>query len=234
MEWHLGDRDKRAHPRSRGENRGPFSPHGSELGSSPLTRGKPVELQTGARLGGLIPAHAGKTVRPMRIPRPSSAHPRSRGENSVRLAYSPRSTGSSPLTRGKPVAGLAHEHTRGLIPAHAGKTCRDAMSRSISWAHPRSRGENTTVNRPSTTGEGSSPLTRGKRRKASVQSTSVRLIPAHAGKTVDDGDQPIPRTGSSPLTRGKPPHGAPDGTSVGLIPAHAGKTDTALTPTGLA
>ena len=50
-----------AHPRSRGENiRDPPGP-APPVGSSPLTRGKPVVIQETASDVGLIPAHAGKT-----------------------------------------------------------------------------------------------------------------------------------------------------------------------------
>ena len=90
-----------AHPRSRGENkrfhgRVPFCE-----GSSPLTRGKrgdPVEIGIG---GGLIPAHAGKTIRFLRRACTPGAHPRSRGENAVMARTVRSSMGSSPLTRGK-------------------------------------------------------------------------------------------------------------------------------------
>ena len=50
----------------------------------------------------------------------------------------------------------------GLIPAHAGKTRARHEERSISRAHPRSRGENVAVSVPTGGREGSSPLTRGK------------------------------------------------------------------------
>ena len=51
----------RAHPRSRGENLIEDRAARGELGSSPLTRGKPWPA-TGVPLPrGLIPAHAGKT-----------------------------------------------------------------------------------------------------------------------------------------------------------------------------
>ena len=50
-----------AHPRSRGENLIGYSIIQKHLGSSPLARGKPVELDACARRGGLIPARAGKT-----------------------------------------------------------------------------------------------------------------------------------------------------------------------------
>ena len=50
--------------------------------------------------------------------------------------------GSSPLTRGKPEAIRTYETPLGLIPAHAGKTGRQAGGQVAEWAHPRSRGEN--------------------------------------------------------------------------------------------
>ena len=50
--------------------------------------------------------------------------------------------GSSPLTRGKPALGEVVEGGLGLIPAHAGKTGRQAAHQRHEPAHPRSRGEN--------------------------------------------------------------------------------------------
>ena len=52
-----------AHPRSRGENRALFYGAGEGLGSSPLTRGKLLGGLMRGSLYGLIPAHAGKTIR---------------------------------------------------------------------------------------------------------------------------------------------------------------------------
>ena len=54
----------RAHPRSRGENALDFNPLHTLGGSSPLTRGKRTCTGTGFPVGGLIPAHAGKTPSP--------------------------------------------------------------------------------------------------------------------------------------------------------------------------
>ena len=92
-----------AHPRSRGENPKPVAPPEPGWGSSPLTRGKPISPTSACRAGRLIPAHAGKTEKqPLGpalrrlIPAHAgktrvrsrktytwSAHPRSRGENSM-------------------------------------------------------------------------------------------------------------------------------------------------------
>ena len=90
-----------AHPRSRGENSRPCWMHCLRRGSSPLTRGK-LDVGVGVdQVGGLIPAHAGKTFCRAggRFARP--AHPRSRGENFTPSGAVNLMVGSSPLTRGK-------------------------------------------------------------------------------------------------------------------------------------
>ena len=73
-------------------------------GSSPLTRGKRYLGDRGEILGGLIPAHAGKT------------------QLTSLLGWTGR--GSSPLTRGKLPLTPNRAFARRLIPAHAGKTGR--------------------------------------------------------------------------------------------------------------
>ena len=113
-----------------------------------------------------------------------------------------------------------------------------------SWAHPRSRGENSIVVGAARAAAGSSPLTRGKQGQQARAHPDRRLIPAHAGKTrraayATRRSAAHPRSrgenrvlygslsevqGSSPLTRGK--HDVRDRRlpGRGLIPAHAGKT----------
>ena len=193
---------------------------------------------------GLIPAHAGKTVKVSVIAETKKAHPRSRGENPAARKAWPSTPGSSPLTRGK-----RHRHICGrlpsrLIPAHAGKTRMRTSSTCLDRAHPRSRGENLGNDDARRRESGSSPLTRGKRDARFLQYLDHGLIPAHAGKT---GRLPLggwrrgahPRSrgenlpdematcqagGSSPLTRGKRSTRLWMPTRSGLIPAHAGKT----------
>ena len=173
----------RAHPRSRGENRGNRPPYFLPRGSSPLTRGKPPLVRPGCAQGGLIPAHAGKTRPTECRALDTQAHPRSRGENSPTQRPQRNQEGSSPLTRGKLVSIVRAVTLAGLIPAHAGKTVWVRVEIDNARAHPRSRGENRCVqSRPSRT-VGSSPLTRGKRRVWRRLTNDVRLIPAHAGKT---------------------------------------------------
>ena len=182
----------------------------------------------------------------------AEAHPRSRGENVSSSVRRASSIGSSPLTRGK--LDISHRLglRMGLIPAHAGKTRIRNQRRTRHAAHPRSRGENPYAIACAAIRQGSSPLTRGKHALAARSSVQVRLIPAHAGKTLQvdrarrqPGAHPRSRGencgrcesvwrahGSSPLTRGKPTETAQSARFPRLIPAHAGKTCTPHKPGG--
>ena len=155
-------RTTEAHPRSRGENAYSARDFSNRAGSSPLTRGKPARRIGSRSPLGLIPAHAGKTAGGQRRIGPSTAHPRSRGENTSRGAGSPPPQGSSPLTRGKLLERVCASATIGLIPAHAGKTSPSPEPSPSSPAHPRSRGENRKSSERRPNRWGSSPLTRGK------------------------------------------------------------------------
>ena len=213
-------------------------------GSSPLTRGKHVGFPRRPLGFGLIPTHAGKTTRPGGCLRERRAHPHSRGENTRTVTGSPPRRGSSPLTRGKHSDGHRVTSTSGLIPTHAGKTCAWRKREWTCWAHPHSRGENSEVSAGHAARAGSSPFTRGKRRRYRIRGPDSGLIPAHAGKTTNrgahaTGTQAHPRSrgenaherkkqlvcsGSSPLTRGKRLRSRRREGQHGLIPAHAGKT----------
>ena len=233
-----------AHPRSRGENMKGGRCVWRPTGSSPLTRGKLDSCMTVGISEGLIPAHAGKTHGSVMSCQASTAHPRSRGENSAARGDKIAGAGSSPLTRGKRLHRDPHRAWRGLIPAHAGKTPVLVGQHGGQAAHPRSRGENRDTGTGSLEDYGSSPLTRGKRSGRWVRSCTARLIPAHAGKTLPRHGvftlgPAHPRSrgenycleaqfasdcGSSPLTRGKRTTPCCRGRTPGLIPAHAGKT----------
>ena len=154
------------------------------MGSSPLTRGKPPNKVCAGVIKGLIPAHAGKTLPRVHCDRQPQAHPRSRGENTPRGTLARSSAGSSPLTRGKLRRLCGLKSSVGLIPAHAGKTFLLNLSVCLGWAHPRSRGENKLSQHNLGLPNGSSPLTRGKRRGSAGGRHPLGLIPAHAGKTL--------------------------------------------------
>ena len=178
------------------------------------------------------------------MPRHRPAHPRSRGENGVVSPPLPVFDGSSPLTRGKRFHDRSRSHADRLIPAHAGKTAATTSTSVLRTAHPRSRGENPVRRSGKRSLPGSSPLTRGKHFAWVVGGISLRLIPAHAGKTMSGtsnerrgtahprsrGENGTERysgfslIGSSPLTRGKPIMHVVQRLARRLIPAHAGKT----------
>ena len=131
-----------------------------------------------------------------------------------------------------------------LIPAHAGKTVLPRLPSADFAAHPRSRGENLRRALQVQAHGGSSPLTRGKRNGLRLARDPMGLIPAHAGKTLEElvntwqarahprsrGENfrslfaTFPLVGSSPLTRGKRDLTEVTRGGQGLIPAHAGKT----------
>ena len=152
-----------AHPRACGENRTPLAGVHGRAGSSPRMRGKLKSTRAKFQDLGLIPAHAGKTRRPLPARFDSGAHPRACGENK--------------------------RHEKGstqrpwLIPAHAGKTWSFFRAASRVRAHPRACGENLLWRGGTEVREGSSPRMRGKLCYRCIHSGRNRLIPAHAGKT---------------------------------------------------
>ena len=112
----------RDHPRSRGENPARTGLRNRPGGSSPLTRGKPCAGHVSVHVGGIIPAHAGKTVAVAACITLPWDHPRSRGENIAPTNRLGKPAGSSPLTRGKLGSAVKDGVGKGIIPAHAGKT----------------------------------------------------------------------------------------------------------------
>ena len=173
----------RAHPHSRGENRATGPPARTARGSSPLTRGKPLDYGCDRHLMGLIPTHAGKTRNPSGSWSSRRAHPHSRGENCTFIKILCNAQGSSPLTRGKHPLGVHMALGARLIPTHAGKTARTRWSFLSAWAHPHSRGENVDHVLIVGSAVGSSPLTRGKLGEFLFAPGGRGLIPTHAGKT---------------------------------------------------
>ena len=173
-----------AHPRSRGENTADDALTQQPAGSSPLTRGKPLGSFIRDDADRLIPAHAGKTGAGSPPTSDRRAHPRSRGENVELSTKKALEGGSSPLTRGKRADHRRDGPQQRLIPAHAGKTPGGTPVRQAPAAHPRSRGENQIDTRTPGRFIGSSPLTRGKPLHYAGIFVLIRLIPAHAGKTL--------------------------------------------------
>ena len=128
------------HPRSRGVYSTAGTSRCPGSGSSPLARGLlqgPHNLLPGV---GIIPARAGFTLRFSFRFMGDEDHPRSRGVYMIRAPGPLGDRGSSPLARGLLAAGSAGGGEQGIIPARAGFTYPQTVSRVISRDHPRSRG----------------------------------------------------------------------------------------------
>ena len=105
-----------------------------------------------------------------------------RGEKLLLSSLALKCTGSSPHARGKVRALQQKEKDFRIIPACAGKRVSDDGKESIIQDHPRMRGEKEGGVMPGTHAIGSSPHARGKALDVALYSSSVRIIPACAGK----------------------------------------------------
>ena len=146
-------------------------------------RGKRASGVPFCAMGGLIPAHAGKTTTRLATLWTTWAHPRACGENIGQTILGDIAEGSSPRMRGKHSDRAIPRSGDGLIPAHAGKTARQVCRQPVSRAHPRACGENSLRFDDPVRPPGSSPRMRGKLPGAPKGTRLVGLIPAHAGKT---------------------------------------------------
>ena len=177
-----GDLDS-DHPRSRGEYDDEEGHSVASVGSSPLSRGiHPQRAHKWCREG-IIPALAGNTDDGTQRTVRARDHPRSRGEYDRHNITVPPPYGSSPLSRGIQLCILVGLDHKGIIPALAGNTIpHPNLLRS--WTdHPRSRGEYLHDLRVNVISAGSSPLSRGIRRRACTCGRCHRIIPALAGNT---------------------------------------------------
>ena len=149
------------HPRIRGEHPTSNSQRTANMGSSPHTRGARTLFLPVRPARGIIPAYAGSTLRHASLRGAGRDHPRIRGEHCGAWPIQSTNSGSSPHTRGAPVAAVALPAAQGIIPAYAGSTCcRTATPRSRR-DHPRIRGEHLIGTLAPELAAGSSPHTRG-------------------------------------------------------------------------
>ena len=97
-----------------------------------------------------------------------------------------KEAGSSPRVRGKHWLRVWSRYRPGLIPACAGKTERKTIRYPEHWAHPRVCGENVFKIADGNAYTGSSPRVRGKLFAKLKEIACAGLIPACAGKTLND------------------------------------------------
>ena len=232
------------HPRIRGEHAPSARRSSSRLGSSPHTRGAHQERFRRHQRRRIIPAYAGSTFHLFSFVCLGADHPRIRGEHPLAEIDPRQICGSSPHTRGAHLRRRRRHRRSRIIPAYAGSTARPPQSRRRRRDHPRIRGEHYQRVIDGLGPAGSSPHTRGARRRRPAWRRRSGIIPAYAGSTGGALRRPgatrdhprirgehlrgAPRVGgavgSSPHTRGAPRHRAHLAQRQRIIPAYAGST----------
>ena len=154
--------------------------------------------------------------------------------------------------RGKLKDAPAALLSKGITPAHAGKTLYGCRRLGRNGDHPRACGENSFLTDTWTMRRGSPPRMRGKRGFREQVYEQNGITPAHAGKTYFAvlpwfvrGDHPracgenemielrfAQIRGSPPRMRGKRIFVDPAARARGITPAHAGKTPEVLDGSG--
>ena len=232
------------HPRIRGEHLIDRAREKNVTGSSPHTRGARPGPGRGRGRGRIIPAYAGSTPGRSACRSTGWDHPRIRGEHPAGRPLHVSIAGSSPHTRGaRPRPATVARRGR-IIPAYAGSTTLARNAAGKAPDHPRIRGEHHRLGCAGDFGRGSSPHTRGARRRHGSGIRLERIIPAYAGSTRPTGPaiRPLPdhprirgehervrdvrgaRAGSSPHTRGAPSNDSDYPERQWIIPAYAGST----------
>ena len=112
----------RDHPRIRGVHKTEHTPVGSSAGSSPHTRGTPLQPWRISQGVGIIPAYAGYTNALFFYVNVIKDHPRIRGVHPPFFFFYFLKLGSSPHTRGTHPEALGKKKKTRIIPAYAGYT----------------------------------------------------------------------------------------------------------------
>ena len=196
----------------------------------------------GAR--GITPACAGKSRQGSLGGACGWDHPRMRGEKPVFVAADRSPVGSPPHARGKDGVSIHDLSRRGITPACAGKRRLKTHSSSITWDHPRMRGEKKGVQVKRTDEQGSPPHARGKVDHGLFLERLNGITPACAGKSSSRLQTRFPvwdhprmrgekrkgnctisaRPGSPPHARGKVLGLEQKNPPEGITPACAGKS----------
>ena len=225
-------RQRRDHPRVRGEHYFSRSFGIDSTGSSPRARGALVQGDGGRGHEGIIPACAGSTGKRPAIHRRPGDHPRVRGEHGRIFRRTWVGVGSSPRARGaleRTIASAMMEgiipacagstpenqgkapHPMWIIPACAGSTAQCPVASLRDWDHPRVRGEHRRRSSSSASVGGSSPRARGARVDLLAFDPPAGIIPACAGSTSGSsrprfGPRDHPRVRGEHLPGSRPGH----------------------------
>ena len=176
------------HPRACGELGGGIIGRGHSTGSSPRMRGTPVPPDPPSSESRIIPAHAGNSPETRPTTTAQSDHPRACGELGDAIGTVSAGDGSSPRMRGTRLSTSNGGTWTRIIPAHAGNSTTPAPEPRGRPDHPRACGElrdARLLNRPNS---GSSPRMRGTPETDVLARILGRIIPAHAGNSLDSTD----------------------------------------------
>ena len=171
------------HPRVCGEHTNAPPIFEMRVGSSPRMRGTPQAQSRLLPHGGIIPAYAGNTPRPVPLWSRGRDHPRVCGEHPRRMGVRHVRGGSSPRMRGTLALRPAARGVGGIIPAYAGNTIHRRICKHHGRDHPRVCGEHMSVHFYAGYWQGSSPRMWGTLRRAVGHRTRHGIIPAYAGNT---------------------------------------------------
>ncbi len=189
----------RDHPRACGAHASCSVVSTRTPGSSPRMRGSQEVSMLAVRPVGIIPAHAGLTRYAAARLLAARDHPRACGAHSSGVGGSDGSLGSSPRMRGSRLCAILSCRLSGIIPAHAGLTCRHMRCMRTTRDHPRACGAH--KNRSSVSGiaAGSSPRMRGSHCVFHFNLPFFGIIPAHAGLTLKNPNIDAILSGPHPI-----------------------------------
>ena len=170
------------HPRTCGEKDPANATLLVRAGSPPHMRGKVAIPAALRNVGGITPAHAGKSCTHGVICFFHGDHPRTCGEKSFRGGNTHANRGSPPHMRGKERRVIELTCAAGITPAHAGKSHGCGCCLDISGDHPRTCGEKIVFAITWEIALGSPPHMRGKAMASNSYDYNQGITPAHAGK----------------------------------------------------
>ena len=174
--------------------------------------------------GGTIPACAGSTRLPARLPRGARDHPRVCGEHPSSGTRQSFKSGSSPRVRGARGERGVLAPSVGIIPTCAGSTNHMATTESQIRDHPRVCGEHAGAIEFANPGAGSSPRVRGSTPRRPCWGSPRRDHPRVCGEHFCWSSWHHAGKGSSPRVRGALSVVLKRQIMVGIIPACAGGT----------
>ena len=166
-------------------------------------RGEEITYSSYSQYTRITPAHAGRSLRFPNHKVRIRDHPRACGEKPQRPTSKPRLRGSPPRMRGEDDNQTLSQKTLRITPAHAGRRGYWTLSNSAEKDHPRACGEKPLYPTLFVRIIGSPPRMRGEVPAIPSELQSIRITPAHAGRSRGVDMILRPTAGSPPRMRGE-------------------------------